>query len=112
MTTDRRSQWLRGVLDLCLLAELQRGDSYGYQLAKALKERGLGDIPGGTLYPVLARLERSELVRTRWDQSDSGPPRKVYELTSAGRDLLDRERRDWGAFALAVDGLLAPEAAR
>ena len=112
MADDRRAQWLRGVLDLCVLAELRRGESYGYGIARALEDAGVGAVPGGTLYPVLGRLERAELIRARRVESRSGPQRKYYAITPAGTDLLDRERREWSAFAARVDGALAVEAGR
>ena len=106
MADDRRAQWLRGVLDLCVLAELERGESYGYGVARALEEVGLGPVPGGTLYPVLGRLERAELIRSRWVDSASGPPRKYYAVTPAGVALLARERPEWAGFAGRVHAAL------
>jgi PadR family transcriptional regulator PadR len=61
---------------------------------------------------VLGRLERAELIRARWVESASGPQRKYYAITPAGADLLDRERREWSAFAARVDGALTVEAGR
>ena len=112
MADDRRAQWLRGVLDLCVLAELARGESYGYGVAGALEELGLGPVPGGTLYPVLGRLERAELIRSRWVDSSSGPPRKYYAVTPEGVALLEREREEWASFADRVDTALAVGAGR
>jgi PadR family transcriptional regulator, regulatory protein PadR len=112
MADDRRAQWLRGILDLCVLAELHRGESYGYGVARALERLGLGPVPGGTLYPVLGRLERAELIRARWVDSDAGPARKYYEPTPAGIELLTRERAEWTAFTARVEQALAVEAAR
>lgn len=112
MTDDRRAQWLRGILDLCVLAELERGESYGYGLARALEKLGLGPVPGGTLYPVLGRLERAELIRSRQVDSASGPPRKYYTVTRDGITVLERERRDWASFAHRVATALAVGADR
>ena len=112
MTDDRRAQWLRGVLDLCVLAELERGESYGYALARALEELSLGPVPGGTLYPVLGRLERAELIRSRSVTSVSGPPRKYYAVTPEGIALLERERREWASFVGRVGTALAVGARR
>jgi PadR family transcriptional regulator PadR len=109
---DRRAQWLRGVLDLCVLAELERGESYGYGVARALEELGLGPVPGGTLYPVLGRLERAELIRSRWVDSAAGPPRKYYAVTAEGTALLARERAEWAGFADRVGTALAVGAGR
>jgi PadR family transcriptional regulator, regulatory protein PadR len=112
MADDRRAQWLRGVLDLCVLAQLRHGESYGYGVARALEELGLGPVPGGTLYPVLGRLERAELIRSRWGDSTGGPPRKYYELTAAGAQLLAREQGEWAGFAERVGAALAVGAGR
>ena len=95
-----------GSLDLCLLASLTDGESYGYELAQALEKAGLGAIQGGSLYPVLLRLERSSLVRTEWRTGESGPARKYYLLTAAGREMLARSTDDWSAFADTVGGIL------
>jgi hypothetical protein len=62
MAADRRASWLKGVLDLLVLAGLTEGESYGYEIAKTLAGSGLGQIKGGTLYPVLNRLEEAGLV--------------------------------------------------
>lgn len=103
----RRGQWLRGVLDLCLLALLdQAGESYGYELAQALEQAGMGEIQGGTIYPVLIRLERTGLVQTVWRAGDSGPARKYYLLTDAGRHALDTTGTAWLIFADRVRKIL------
>ena len=106
MDLDRRNQWLRGVLDLCVLALLARGESYGYELAQALEKAGLGAIQGGTLYPVLLRLQRTGSVTERWQSGDGGPARKYYRITAAGRDVLAGDGRDWLAFVGVVAGLM------
>lgn len=102
MDTERRSQWLRGVLDLAVLALLGRGEAYGYELAQHLERAGLGQIKGGTLYPVLLRMERLELVRSDWRPGGSGPARKYYRLTAGGQGALARGAADWHEFAAVV----------
>ena len=106
MDLDRRNQWLRGVLDLCVLALLARGESYGYELALELERSGLGAIRGGTLYPVLLRLQRTGSVETRWQEGEGGPARKYYRITDAGRAGLARDGTDWLAFGAMVAKLL------
>ncbi|WP_344132508.1 PadR family transcriptional regulator [Luedemannella flava] len=106
MDLDRRNQWLRGILDLCVLALLARDESYGYELGQALERAGLGAIQGGTLYPVLLRLQRTGCVTTRWQEGDGGPARKYYRITDAGRDCLARDGEDWLGFAASVAKLL------
>ncbi len=104
----RDPQWLRGVLPLCLLAILVEGEGYGYELARRLEASGVGQVKGGTLYPVLARLERHGLVAIRWEAGDAGPGRKYYALTPAGRDHLATAGREWLTFAAAATSLLHP----
>jgi len=103
---DRRNQWLRGVLDLCVLALLADRESYGYELAQSLESAGIGHIQGGTLYPVLLRLQKTGLVTTRWQDGGSGPARKYYRLTPEGEAALSRDGQDWQTFAGIVTALV------
>ena len=84
----RRSQLLRGVLDLCLLAVMGEGAAYGYEMTKRLRARGLSIVGEGSIYPLLGRLERDGLVETRRQASNGGPPRKYYSLSFEGSALL------------------------
>ena len=99
------TQLRRGALEHCVLALLQTGERYGYDLASELSEAGLL-ASEGTLYPLLSRLRRDELVETVWRESPSGPPRRYYVLTERGRSALDTFRTAWGDFARSVDSLL------
>jgi PadR family transcriptional regulator PadR len=103
---ERRGQWLRGVLDLCVLGLVARRESYGYELSQRLDAAGLGPIRGGTLYPVLLRLQRTGLVAARWRSGDAGPARKYYRVTAAGRQALAAAVGDWTAFTRGVGGIL------
>jgi PadR family transcriptional regulator, regulatory protein PadR len=105
--SDRRSQWLRGVLDLCVLALLEKGESYGYKLAQSLDCAGLGPVRGGTLYPVLLRLQRAGLIDAVWREGAVGPARKYYTLTSVGRRELRRDGASWLAFARSAEAVFA-----
>jgi PadR family transcriptional regulator len=109
---DRRSQWLKGVLELCVLATLRDRARYGYEIGHVLAEAGVGDIKGGTLYPVLARLEQAGLVRTDWRPGDAGPNRKYYALTPSGLDSLGQLARDWTGFTATIDSLVSGVTAR
>ena len=106
MDQERRSQWLRGVLDLCVLALLRGGEAYGYQLAQALQRHGLGGIQGGTRYPMLLRLERLGLVTAAWRAGGAGSARKYYRLTPLGEETLRRGAADWRLFAERVAVIL------
>ena len=74
---------LRGFLEPCLLSLLAEHADYGLSLAQRLASAGLDEVPGGTLYPALMRLEKRGLVAVSWRPSTSGPARKYYELTDA-----------------------------
>jgi PadR family transcriptional regulator PadR len=106
-TEQRRGQWLKGVLDLCVLARLSCGEAYGYELARGLEEDGFGEIKGGTLYPLLNRLERDGMVATYWRPSDQGPDRKYYRITASGSTALRDAAPAWADFAAAVAHSLA-----
>src|SRR5215470_12305777 len=62
---------------------------YGYSLVRVLTESGSISLKEGTVYPILARLDRDGLVRSEWVESDQGPPRKYYALSPAGRRVFD-----------------------
>jgi PadR family transcriptional regulator PadR len=103
---DRRSQWLRGVVDLCVLGALADDESYGYAIAQRLEAAGLGVVPGGTLYPVLLRLERLGHLTATWRAGASGPARKYYRLSPQGRQLLVVAGAEWGTFSADVGALI------
>ena len=97
-------QLKKGALDLCVLALLSRGDSYAYEIASRLAEAiGMGE---GTIYPLMRRMQNDGLVDTRLVESNSGPPRKYYRLTSSGRAAFVAQKREWRAFTDAVNQLL------
>jgi PadR family transcriptional regulator PadR len=100
--------WLRGILDVCLLALLVDGEAYGYELAGRLSDLGVGTVAGGSLYPALLRLEKSGHLAAEWRAGDGGPGRKYYRLTDEGRNALARDAASWRRFAASVDAVLAP----
>lgn len=104
MTNDR----LRGHVDLLLLSVLEREQAHGYRLVEALRTQSDGafELPEGTVYPSLYRLERSRLVASRWERVD-GRRRRVYRLTSRGAEELARRRSDWRDFARAMEAVVA-----
>ncbi|WP_104431439.1 PadR family transcriptional regulator [Kineococcus xinjiangensis] len=103
------AQWLRGVLDLAVLAVIARGETYGYRISADLQEAGLGSVKGGTLYPLLARLEETGAVVTTWREGESGPGRKWYAITPEGRARLHDDGERWHAFA-SLTTTLIPDA--
>lgn len=93
---------MRGVIDLVVLAAVDRkGRSYGYSLLMSLSERGI-DLKGGTLYPLLSRLEAEGLVSTEWAPGEGGPGRKYFTVTDEGRAALRDGVRGWRDFSERV----------
>ncbi|MET9437158.1 PadR family transcriptional regulator [Streptomyces sp. NPDC006551] len=104
---QRRSQLLRGVLDLCLLALIAERPRYGFEFVEALTDSGLELVSEGSIYPLLSRMERAGLVESfRAPSSSGGAPRKYYRLTGAGRTELDRGRTVWRTFAAQAGRVL------
>jgi PadR family transcriptional regulator PadR len=101
------AQALKGHLDVLLLAALEPGPRHGYAVKEALREGSGGrfDLPTGTVYPALHRLEAAGLITGSWSVAD-GRRRRTYQLTAAGRRRLAADRDKWRAFAGAVTSLL------
>lgn len=93
------TEWLRGALAVCVLHVVAGGPTYGYAIASALADAGLGTVKGGTLYPLLGRFEEAGLVSVEWRAGDGGPGRKFYALTPAGEEEHRRQVTLWLAFA-------------
>lgn len=103
---ERSSLILRGLLDICLLAVLQNRAVYGYELSECLRGFGLPVAPG-SVYPLLARLERQGLVDTEMRPSERGPARKYYALTEQGRQALRQGQLEWTSITAAVNAVFA-----
>jgi PadR family transcriptional regulator len=99
---------IRGSLDLMVLSVLAGGKKYGYLIQKEVREVSAArvDLPAGTLYPLLHRLEDDGLVRAAWDDS-TGRERKWYELTAGGRKRLVSQAQEWSDYAACIRQLLA-----
>lgn len=106
MDEARGSRLLRGILDACLLALVAERDRYGYELAQALRDAGLPIVKDGSIYPLLARLERRGALRSYRAPAVAGPPRRYYALTDTGRAELDDARAVWASLARGVDEVL------
>jgi PadR family transcriptional regulator len=102
-----RAEVLKGHLDGLLLAALEAGPLHGYAVMEALRTGSGGrfDLPTGTVYPALHRLEQAGLVNSRWS-TEGGRRRRSYELTPAGRRALAGERSSWQEFSSTVSALL------
>lgn len=107
-----RAESLKGHLDLLLLAVVEDGPRHGYAVIEELRRRtgDALDLPEGTIYPALHRLERAGLLASKWEDS-SGRRRRVYALTSGGRRAVSERRLEWQSFAAAVQGVLGERSA-
>jgi PadR family transcriptional regulator PadR len=103
------SQLRKGTLEYCVLALLRNGRRYGFELVRTLSEADGLMVSEGTIYPLLSRLRRTQLVSTSWQESEAGPPRRYYELTDAGQRALTDFSDEWARFRDAVDALLAAQ---
>lgn len=102
-----RPELLKGHLDALLLAVLESGPQHGYAVIEALRAGSGGalDLPTGTVYPALHRLERAGLIASDW-QTVNGRGRRAYQLTAAGHAALHQQRVVWDRFSAAVTALL------
>jgi PadR family transcriptional regulator, regulatory protein PadR len=100
---------LKGHLDMIVLAALAAGPAHGYAIIQEIRRRSGGafDLPEGTIYPALHRLEKAGLLSSRWTSGDSGRKRRVYSLTRRGNRALVEQRAVWDRFADAIRGLLS-----
>ena len=108
MSEELQVQLKKGVLELCVLSLLSRGDSYAYEIASKLTNGiGMGE---GTIYPLMRRMQDDGLVSTYLMEAPGGPPRKYYRMTDTGRATLKAQREEWKNFITSVEKMLGDEA--
>lgn len=100
---------LKGHLDMIVLAALAAGPAHGYAVIEEIRRKSgqAFDLPEGTIYPSLHRLEQAGSLSSRWLVANSGRPRRVYALTRRGQRALTERQAVWQRFSQAVAGLLA-----
>jgi len=100
---------LQGTLDLLILRVLQQGPMHGWGVAQRihLVSRDALTVNQGSLYPALHRLENREWIRASWGTSENNRRAKYYRLTPKGKRHLEQESREWKAFSVAVNRVLA-----
>jgi PadR family transcriptional regulator PadR len=104
---DRQAQLLRGALDMCLLALLSEQPAHGYELVQRVGQAGFPSVSYGTIYPLLTRMRRLDLITQQIQDSPHGPARKVYAVTDAGRGRLADWTAQWNEFVHVVGRVLA-----
>ena len=100
-------EMLKGHLDMIVLAALSAGPAHGYAVIDQIRRKSgrAFDLPEGTIYPALHRLEQAGLLASRWMRAESGR-RRVYALTRRGERALAERRAVWRQFSGAIGGLL------
>lgn len=92
---ENLTEMLKGALEGCVLEIISRGETYGYEITRRLNALGFTDVVDGTVYTILVRLEKNELVIIEKKPSDMGPPRKFFKLNDAGREELLKFWAKW-----------------
>jgi transcriptional regulator len=101
-------EMLKGHLDMIVLAALASGPAHGYAVIQEIHRRSGGafELPEGTIYPALHRLEQGGLLDSRWTTAESGRQRRIYSLTRSGKQALAGHRKIWRRFSDAIGSLL------
>jgi PadR family transcriptional regulator PadR len=105
---NAKAQMRKGVLELCVLTVLSRGDSYANDLINQLKQAKM-IVVEGTIYPLLTRQKNAGLLTYRWEESPQGPPRKYYSLTEEGKEYLAELLNSWDELVEMVDAIRNPK---
>ncbi len=101
---NTQSQMRKGILEFCILSIIRRGEAYPSDIVEEMKATNL-QILEGTLYPLLTRLKNAEMLTYRWVESNSGPPRKYFLLTSKGEDFYKELEQTWNELSNGVNAL-------
>jgi len=98
---------LKGHLDLLLLSVLANGPAHGYAVIETLRQSssGIFDLPEGTIYPALHRLEKQSLLSSDWTE-ESGRRKRIYKLTAKGKQALSQRQQEWKSFSKAVNATI------
>jgi PadR family transcriptional regulator, regulatory protein PadR len=108
-TDELLAQMRRGSIEFCVLALLRSGDRYGFDITRELTAADGLVTSEGTVYPLLTRLRNDGLVRTYWQESNVGPPRRYYRITPEGEEALTPFIEQWERFRNSVDKILSRE---
>lgn len=94
----------KGVLELIVLLCVQKKDRYGYELIEEVSK--VVDVNDGTIYPILKRLTNEKYFDTYLVESNEGPPRKYYKMTSLGKEKLEEQLTIWKSFSKSVSNFI------
>lgn len=99
-----KAQMRKGILEYAVLLVIARGKVYASDILRLLKEADLLVVEG-TIYPLLSRLKKEEMVEYFWEESKTGPPRKYYSLTKKGRDMVRELGKVWTSLEESITSL-------
>lgn len=102
-----RSQMKKGLLELCVLKVVQFQECYASNISERLKKADLLVVEG-TLYPLLTRMKNAGWIQYRWEESKSGPPRKYYQITDEGVNILEKLEKEWDSLTQSIQSLNQP----
>jgi len=105
---NTQSQMKKGILEFCILSIIRRGEAYPSDIVEEMRAANM-NILEGTLYPLLTRLKNAEMLTYRWEESNSGPPRKYFSLTEKGETFYRELEQTWLELSNAVNTLTKKE---
>ena len=103
------SQILKGTLEACILQLIKNKDMYGYEITEQLSNYGLDIVAQGTIYPLLMKLEKENLVTSYLKESNFGPPRKYYSITEEGNKYIVNFKDVWRNISTTITEILKDE---
>src|SRR6195952_74068 len=104
---NTQSQMRKGIFEFCILSIIRRGEAYPSDIVEEMKEANL-QLLEGTLYPLLTRLKNAGMLSYRWVESNSGPPRKYFSLSTSGEAFYHELFTTWQELSNAVNTLTNP----
>jgi PadR family transcriptional regulator PadR len=108
ITENTQTQMRKGILEYCILSIISREEIYASDIIEELRKAKLVVVEG-TIYPLLTRLKNNQLLTYKWVESVSGPPRKYYELSESGKEVLSQLHETWKELVFSVNTALEPK---
>ena len=103
-----KAQMRKGLLEMVILSIIEKKEVYASEIIQKLKESDL-IVVEGTLYPLLSRLKKDDYLNYRWEESNSGPPRKYYSLTKKGKETSEKLINDWTKLVNSINAIIESE---
>lgn len=100
------TQLMKGILEGCVLAVIEKGETYGYEILSELEEKGFENLGEGTLYPIITRLDKNGYISCRKAKSPLGPIRKYYTITENGKEHLESFKESYQRIMTTAEKIL------